>query len=146
MSIIAAIFDHLTSSGPGNTAAIVSTRVYLNEADDSATRPYVVYQEISSPSEHHMTAAVGLVNGARWQFTCVADNAHDAFALGDAVRKDLDGLQDATFGTAATVNLRYCHLDTRSMGALPSIDADRVSVHTRIMEFLLAYVETVPTF
>lgn len=147
MSIVDAIYDHLTSSGPGNATAIVSTRVYFNVASDAAARPYVVYQEISSPSEHHMTAAVGLVNGARWQFACVADNPEDAFDLGDAVRLDLDGLQDATFGTGATaVNLRTCHLDGRSMQMLDPADAGRDALNVRYLEFLLSYRESIPVF
>jgi len=146
MSIVDAIYDHLTSSSAsGNATALVGDRVYFHTASDAAARPYVVYQEITSPSEHDMVGSAQIVNGARWQFTCVADNPEDAFDLGEAVRLDLDGKSDTAFGTANSVNLRTCHLDNRSMQDFGPNAGERERVHARLMDFLMSYTETVPT-
>lgn len=121
----------------------ITTRIAMSISRQSDGLPRMTLHTISGNHEHHMTAAVGLVQ-ARIQIDCHSTSAVNADALAEAVRQSLDGYR----GAIGSTNVSTCHLaDERSLVTPPVDGRDQTGgVFTKQLDFLIGYRVTVPTF
>jgi hypothetical protein len=77
--------------------AICGQRIYPLFARQTAVKPLVVYQRISSVREHAQDGPAGLAR-PRFQFRCVGNSFSQARSLADAVRASLDGYKGTAGG------------------------------------------------
>lgn len=132
--------------GDAGVSALVGTRIYPVVAARLATLPYIIFQEITPETWHHMTAAAGL-KPSRWEMTFVASSASGAAALGEAVREALDGFQGTMGSGGNTASVSMCH---RFGGPREDYedkdDASPVELYTVIQAYNITHTESVPTF
>jgi hypothetical protein len=112
MSIKTAIFAEL--AGNSNVTNVVSTRVWLNQAKQNETLPYVVFHRLDNTPEYHMGAQSGLTRGL-FQIDCYDDDPDDAHDLSEVIREALSG-QRGTIGSGSHTAVM------RRMAMLSSID------------------------
>jgi len=119
---------------------IVSTRIYPLIAPQGSIYPYLIYLKASGSTEHHMTSASDLRLDT-YQFDCYGTYTQ-VKSVEDALRGALDGYR----GAAGTETIRVCHLQS----VRDSHEPDRIGSATgnfRVsLDFLIGYVEDVPTF
>ena len=89
MSAHAAVFARL------NAIAEITGGVYAGYAPSSAAKPYVVFHRISDVGAPYQLGSCGSWK-ALYQFNIVAVGALEALVVSDAIREDIDGVQDVT--------------------------------------------------
>lgn len=108
--------------------------VYPGYAPQTASRPYVVYHRIDDVPTRTQQGSCGL-SEALYQLNVVADNADQAFTLSEAIREDLDGLQNVTVGG---VDVRRVSLkDERDSTIL--FDSSQDETYEVQMDFIVFY-------
>lgn len=119
---------------------LVGTRMHPQIAPQGLTEPFLVFSRISGASGHHMTGADGLQQ-ARYQFDAYGTYPQVKSVEG-ALRQSLDGYR----GAMGSEYVQTCHvLDSRDLYEEPG-DKQQFGTHRVSMDFLIAYVEDVPTF
>lgn len=94
-SIDESLVTILKSSIP--VTVLAGQRIYPMRALQTAAKPHVVYQRISSVREHSHDGPSGLAR-PRFQFRCVASSFSQARQLADAVRVALNGYKGLVGG------------------------------------------------
>jgi hypothetical protein len=143
MSIITRAFrDHL---GDDSTVTdIVGSKIRRSWVQNESP-PYITIIKISDIPEHHMTAAAGLTV-SRVQIDCWETSRHKAETLSTAVREALDGRPGGTLGDQNVI-VRMLHLDAGpSELDEPPTDEGADGEYRDMMEFLVGYTQSVPTF
>jgi len=112
MSVKTAIFAELT--GNSNVTNVVSTRVWLNQAQQNETLPYVVYHRLDATPEYHMAAQSGLTRDL-FQVDCYDDDPDDVHDLSEVIRLALSG-NTGTIGSGSNTAV------VRRFAMLNSID------------------------
>jgi hypothetical protein len=88
-----------------NTAitTLVSTRIYYLEAPQNATKPYIVFYEISDPDQNWKVGVDG--SNPRFQVECIDDNTSlaNVKALDKAIRASLKEFNGSMDG----INVNY---------------------------------------
>lgn len=120
---------------------IVGTRIYLDTAPQGVTSPYLIYQEVDSQTEHHMTGASAL-RGATYQFDCYASGSLQVKQLADSVRQSLDGYR----GAMGSETVRMCHLTSSNGAPITAEDGEEQGLKLVTLDFDIWYVEDVPSF
>lgn len=87
MTIEDAIRSYLTGSP---YPLIVGARVYSHRAPERPTTPYLVFFRISPEPIHSQTGPAGMIQRT-FQFSAYSTVQSESLALGDAVRRLLDG-------------------------------------------------------
>lgn len=119
---------------------VIGDRIFPQVAPQGTAEPYLVFARISGASGHHMTAADG-VQQTRYQFDAYGRYSQ-VKEVGEALRQSLDGYRGAIGGE----HVQTCHLmDERDLYEEPD-DKQQFGTHRVSMDFLIAYVEDVPTF
>lgn len=83
------------------TAALVDDEIYPIRLPQKPAYPCISYQLVAANRDHTQDGGSGLVE-ARYQFNCYASKYVDAKAIGEALRKDLDGFK-GDVGTAPNI-------------------------------------------
>lgn len=118
----------------------IGTRLYPDQAPETASTPYAVYSEISRTHEHSMAGASGLAR-SRIQVDCFATTRALADTAGEGFRELWDGWR----GTTGTVNVRSCMIDDESTDYVAPVDANETGMYVRRIDFIVWYVESVPS-
>lgn len=92
-----ALFEEMTTDA--TLSALVSTRVYPDEADQRTPMPYITYQEFTALTVAHFSGVDSLAKSS-YQITVWASSAASRHAVENAVRV-LFNLQRRNFGTGA---------------------------------------------
>jgi len=145
MSFRSDLFDYLknvsrniaTYTGSGSSA-----KIYPNTAPQGTAPPYVVYSQVSNFHEHTLTASAGVARPLI-QFVCWDNDSVTTDAMGDALRKDLDGFGPALMGSTY---IRRIHLETDSDSIEDPTVGEEFPQWARILDFRIVHTETVPTF
>lgn len=135
-----AIYSHL--SGKASITALVSTRIYPQQAPQGAALPYIVYNVIGGEQPQHMESAVGRAM-ALVQFDCWADTPLAAENVKEALRMVLDGM---VAGTMGTVNVRSVMRDPGPDQAIPPSDGKSRGKARATDQYRIWYAIDVPTF
>ena len=101
MSLKDALYEQLKDNA--GISALVGTRVYHSVAPESATRPFIVFQQIGGDHVHDMSGASGLAR-RDIQIAYYADKPKDAEAGSEAIRNAIDGF-NGTMGTIVTADV-----------------------------------------
>lgn len=115
-----------TIKNSAGVAALVSTRVYPNNAPQGATIPYVTFVRISGPRTYHFGGATGLAH-VRMQVDCYAADTvttsgyANVKALATAVRGALEAQTGSLGDTGKKVNVRMMHLENDQDGTPPDL-------------------------
>ena len=121
-------------------AALVGERVYADQAEQEAPRPFLVYRLLPGSTRHyHAQGASGLVE-ADIELVCRADTYEEARDLYEAVRNEVDGFRGEWDGTA----VNRAALSPPSSARTPPAHGDEVGfpgVQCRLSVF---YYESVP--
>lgn len=143
MSAIGAVISHLKDDFA--LSQRVGRKIYRLVAGRTATRPYVVVQQMSGGRRvRHMTAASALTATAL-QITCWADDVDAADAMADDVRNSLDHRNHEDIGTQPNVvTLKAAFLSPPFDNMVPD-DATGKSIFGVVMPWLIWHAETVPT-
>ncbi len=108
MTLKGAIYEELT--GDAGVSAIVGTKVFMGAAEQDPARPYVVFSQISSVHENHLTAAAPLARTVI-QVDCYETKPGLVDTLAAAVIAALRRF-NGTMGTgAATATVRDVYID-----------------------------------
>lgn len=110
MSFHKAIYEHL--AGKTEVTDLCSTRIYQDDAPNSATKPYITYNQIGNSHTHHLGGDIGLAN-PMFQIDCWDDDRSGSRALFEAVREEMDAFR-GTMGTspdATAVRSTHCTSD-----------------------------------
>ncbi len=100
MSIISSFCSHCKNNAAIGATLTAATDVYDGDAgDDHGARWIVVHLVPGGGHEHHQGGATGLEE-AMVQATCWAESASAAWAISEAMRVNMDGLDRTTLGTA----------------------------------------------
>lgn len=93
MSIESDLYSGLT--GHAGLSALISTRLYPDVAPQNATRPYVVYQRISTRKFQAISGTV-VAYLPRFQFSIYADTALSALNVAAQVQVALLAMSDSS--------------------------------------------------
>jgi hypothetical protein len=134
---MASIDESLVSILAVSTAvtAICGQRIYPLYARQTAPKPLVIYQRISSVREHSHDGPSGLAR-PRFQFRCVANSFSEARGLADAVRGALDGYQGTVGGVRIDAILFENELDADDV----ALDAE-ATAYSVLMDFFVWHGE-----
>lgn len=122
------------------TDLVTSSGVTWDSRDRNPTLPYVLVQEISANSHEHLGGSSGLTTD-RVQIDCVADDAGDADAIREEVRKVMQGFR----GTMTSKAVKGCsHDGTSSFVDYPKNNSSIVE-YVKTIDFRITYAETVPS-
>lgn len=130
MSLKTALYSYLTGFAALN--ALISTRCYPGVAPEAATRPYMVYNIVSSNHARHMTAASEFTS-RNVQIDIYADSALTVESVFDALR---DALESKT-GTIGTENLSIMSsgIISERDDVTPPGDGRQLGRHRRTIDF-----------
>lgn len=109
--------------------ALASTRIYPLYARQTAVKPFIVYQRISSVREHSHSGPSSLAR-PRFQFRCAANTYGEARQLADAVRGALDGYK----GTVASVEIGSITFENE-IDVEEVADDSQSTVYSSILDF-----------
>jgi hypothetical protein len=117
-------------------SGIISTNVYPNDAPQSTSLPFIVYDQIGGERGYTMSGADGLVDSL-WQISCYESTPEYAKTLSTAVRNALS----AYSGTVGSVIVKLMLLD--SEGDIPYFDEGMESkkVYAKRLDFRVWYAE-----
>lgn len=134
---MASIDESLVSILQASSAvtAICGQRIYPLYARQTAAKPLVIYQRISSVREHSHDGPSGLAR-PRFQFRCVANSFSEARGLADAVRGALDGYQGTVGGVRIDAILFENELDADDV----ALDAE-ATAYSVLMDFFVWHGE-----
>lgn len=119
----------------------VSTRIYASAAPQGTTLPYITYHEISGETQHHQTAAAGLVD-SRFQIDVWAANHTSREAVFEEVRLALDGYEGAMGSTTVDRVVIESRQDSTDRGEAGS----EVPVFRKSIDCRIWFRESVPSF
>ena len=139
MSIEAAIYTILAAAT--DVTDLTSTRIYDDAADQDPTLPYITAFKVDDVHVHHMGGASGITE-ARVQVDVYAASSVSRFNVFDAVRNALDGY----VGTSSSVVISKCFLLSDRGVYIAPYEGERFGIYRSIMDFEIAYFESVPTF
>ncbi|MFQ5626655.1 MAG: DUF3168 domain-containing protein [Methyloligellaceae bacterium] len=120
-----AIYDHLAADA--GVSALVLSRIYRSgNVPKSPLFPYLVYQQLSGPHEHHQGGGSGLT-APRFQITCWSRSSSSAHTLAKAVREAMDSFR-GSLGTspnqvtvrALTIENELDGFETETSAGVPS--------------------------
>ena len=131
---------YLKLTGDAELTALVGTRIHAMRAPKSSTLPRVVFNVIDEPRRPHMTGASGLVV-PRFQIDVYASSSPGAHAVKEAIRNLLDGFS----GTLTGVVVKRVFLDNTEDSYEKTHEEDPEPVYRIRMDFLVWYVESIPT-
>jgi hypothetical protein len=92
--------------GAAAITAVVGTDIYPDQADQSAARPYLVFQEVSNAKPKTMRGTIDIRN-ARFQLTAWADEREDLAELLVAI----EGLLDGKAATIGGLTVKYSRIE-----------------------------------
>lgn len=92
--------------GAAAITEVVGDDIYPDQADQSASRPYLVFQEVSNAKIKTMRGTLNLRN-ARFQLTAWADEREDL----DELRTAIEDLLDAKSGAIGGLTVQYSRID-----------------------------------
>lgn len=138
MTIETALFSELT--GDISVSAKIGDRLYPDIAPRSASKPYVIYTDITSLHVRHMTGGSGLAR-RRFQFDLYSLTKAEVVGLYDAIREALDNF----IGDMGTENLsvRRAMLVDEDSSAETTDDGSESHNHKKTMDFEVWYNESV---
>jgi len=139
MSVQSAIYTLLAAAT--DVTDLTSTRIYYDAADQAPTKPYITIFKVSDVHVHHMGGASGITE-ARIQVDAYAASPESRQAVFDAVRNALDGY----VGTSDSVVISKCFLSSDNDLYIAPYEGERFGTYRSIMDFEIAYFESVPTF
>jgi hypothetical protein len=99
-------------------AAVVSDRIYPNDAPSDAATPFIVWYEFATPREQALDTTIA-VSKPRIQWSIYADTYADALAVGDALRAAFQATsfmviyEDERGNQEVTTGLHRRDIDTR---------------------------------
>lgn len=93
MTIEADLYSRLT--GHAGLAALIGTRLYPDAAPQNASRPYVVYQRISTTRWQALSGVV-VAASPRFQLTVYADSVSDLVSVAAQLRAAVLAMADST--------------------------------------------------
>lgn len=132
-SIDESLVSILTTS-PAVTA-ICGQRIYPLTARQTAVKPLVIYQRISSMRSRSHDGPSGLAR-QRFQFRCVGNGFAEARGLADAVRGALDGYQGTVAGVRIDAVLFENEMDMDDV----ALDAE-ATAYSVLMDFFVWHGE-----
>ena len=128
-----------------DVAALVTARVYPENAPQGVALPFIVYTVVSGDHDHHMSAASGNVR-LRFQIDCY----HRAFTtvrdLGNKVRLALDGYAGTVTTANGSLAVQGILLDSDSNSFRAPDDGSNQGIRRVSMDFIFHCAEVVPTF
>ena len=132
MSLKTALYSYLT--GISAITTLVSTRIYPDVAPETATRPYIIYQYVSSEHVRHMTAASDFAS-RRVQFDVYGDSALSVENVFDALRDALESKR----GNIGTENLSVLSsgIDSERDDFVDPADASQIGKHRRSIDYII---------
>ena len=93
------LFEYLDADTGLTT--VVASKIYPHLAPTDVALPYITYQQIANPSEHH-TAAAAAIARPTIQFDCWANSDVELESVTEALRNALDGFQHTNIGSGPT--------------------------------------------
>jgi hypothetical protein len=132
--IEAAIYSLLSTDV--TVSGLAGTRIYPNDAPQSATVPYIVYDQIGGSRDYSFDGSIGLVDGS-WQISCFAVTPLLARTLSDAVIN----VVDAYSGTVDTTVIKLIEIEGE--GDIPYLDNELESqkVYGKRLDIRIIYAE-----
>lgn len=137
MTIKAALYTYLTAQSA--VTSVVGQRVYPQQAPMNAQLPYITYQRIADPVQHHFEEATALASPTI-QFDCWAKSDVEMQSVSEALRNVLDGFR----GTMATVDVRSTALVSQDDTIERPDDGSEQSTFRTTMDFDIWYARAVP--
>tara|TARA_R110000751_G_scaffold273379_4_gene374117 strand:+ start:24 stop:425 length:402 start_codon:yes stop_codon:yes gene_type:complete len=114
---------------------IVSTRIYISKAPQTADLPHIVVTQIGSNENQTLDGTTGL-RFVNFDIDCKDDRSVGAETLGDAVRVFMD---DAS-GTAGSQTIDAVLLNDESTDYEPPVDGSDKGVHVVLLDVTIQYV------
>jgi len=143
---VASVRSGLYSRLAGTTAVttLVGTRIFPNFAPPDATLPYIVYSVVSQGHDHYIGAAAGRAT-PRVQLDVYDATLLSCETIANVLRTNLDGFS-GTLGSSDTVECTLCMLDNEIDLYEPPAAGENVGTYHIAQDYLIHYVESVPTF
>ena len=127
-------------------AALVGGRIFpAGDASQDAALPYMVYQRISTPSGHHMSAASN-AQEIRVQTTVWAKTVGGAQEGATAVRNALDGFGGTVTYDGNALSVTSIRLDDQDDTPEPPTDGSANAPAGITQDWLVWYAQTTPSF
>ena len=142
MSVKTALYAELASIS--NVTNVVSTRIWLGQAKQNETLPYIVYHRLDSTPEHHMLAQAGIARDM-FQIDCYDDDPDDTHDLSEIVRLALNG-KTGTIGAGVhtAVVQRMAMLNSFDMYEEPIAKGDK-GIYSEKQTWEMWHTISVPT-
>jgi hypothetical protein len=121
-------------TGEATVSALVSSRVYVNKAPQTATLPYIVITQMSSDEMGAMDGTTGL-RAVTFDIDCKADRSVEATSLSDAVRAFV---RDYT-GAAGSETIQAVLLESEAADFEPPTDGSDRGIHTKTLDVTIQY-------
>jgi len=154
VSLESALYEYLKSKS--SVTALVglaaAARIFpdmapkLDPDGKELPKPYIVYQDITSQSSHHVGGAAGIAHTIM-QIDCYGSTRVQAKALAEALRLAMDGVRTPAFGNGSEqVNMRGCFLHSSRAEFQEPTDGTEKGVYRVMQEWSMWYVESIPSF
>ena len=114
---------------------IVSTRIYISKAPQTADLPHIVITQIGSNENQTLDGTTGL-RFVDFDIDCKAERSVGAETLGNAVRVFMD---DAS-GTAGSQTIDAVLMNDESTDYEPPVDGSDKGVHVVLLDVTIQYV------
>lgn len=121
-------------TGESTISAIVSDRVFISSAPQSASLPYIIITQMGS-EENKALDGTGALRFLGFDIDCKANTSAQAETLGNAVRVFLD---DYT-GAAGDETILAVLLNDESTDVEPPTDKSDVAKHTTLLDVTIQY-------
>jgi len=125
-------------------SVVVDDRIhpnYLPVRETQTLLPTITYHRISTPHVHDIAGAAGVAT-MRLQISVWASTYGKVEEASTALRLALDGYT----GTMGSSNIFSILLDNEADNAEPPSDGSANWIHVRHLDFLITFVESVPSF
>lgn len=121
-------------TGEGTISALVSSRVYVNKAPQTAALPHIIITQMNSYEMNSLDGTSEL-RSITYDIDCKADRSIEAANLSDAVRVFIDDYTGAAGGETIAAVL----LNDESDSYEPPADASDVGIHVVTLDVDVMY-------
>jgi len=133
-----AIYDELAADAA--VAALVVSRIYrAGHVPERPLYPYIVYQQVSGPHEHHQGGGAGLTQ-PRFQVTCWARSSSSAHTLAKAVREAIDAFRGSMGTSPNQVTVRSTSIENELDGFETETSAGVPTEFSVIQDYIIRHV------
>lgn len=139
IDIRTALLNFLKDSS--SISAIVEDKIFPGFVTTKRKLPYIVFQQISGPGEHHMGGASEIAKPT-FQIDCYGRSSPEAFDVSEAVRNSIVGLR----GFLDNVQVSAVFFDAESESIDPPDDASENPTFRMRLDLKIWYKRPVPTF